>query len=300
MKLRESHDHPWAFDTFLIGLAIFGAFVMWWSFAAGGFWIVLGVLAWIGECLLMWGVWIEPRRLTVARYREPLVPDPKTWIKVVWLSDLHVGGFHSPAWYERIVRETQALNPDIVVLGGDFIVYQNDPMHELDVLKEVKGRLGNYFVLGNHDLLDRPEELRTHLESLGFKDLTNRATRMERDGAALDISGVDDPWYGEPVLTPRPSKQIPHLLLSHEPDILLDLKEGDADLVLAGHTHGGQVRLPFIGPLWPIPAKLGKAVDRGRKIVNGTPCIISNGLGETDGRLRVGSPPQIVCVDVGI
>jgi hypothetical protein len=82
--------------------------------------------------------------------------------------------------------------------------------------------------------------------------------------------------------------------------LLLDLKEKETDLVLAGHTHSGQVRLPFVGPLVPVPAILGRAVDRGRKVVNGVPAIISNGLGESDGRLRLFSPPQIVLIEVGI
>jgi len=300
MDLRKSHSQPHLFDAFLIAVAIFGALVAWWSFRAGGAWIILGMLALLGEVLLIWGSFIELHRVTVARYREKLNSDAQVWIKIALLADFHAGEFHTRQCYERMVNEVQALKPDLILLGGDYVVDRYEPIVDLECLKDLQAPLGRFFVLGNHDYMDKPHEIRKALEGYGYADLTNKTINLSVQGKELEIRGVDDHWYGKPEKFRRSSVSTPHLTVTHEPDVLLDLKEGDTDLVLAGHTHSGQVRLPLIGPLVPVPAILGRAVDRGRKVVHGVPCIISNGLGECDGRLRLFSPPQIVIIEVGI
>lgn len=300
MDLRKTHSQNFWFDLFLLAVAFFGAAVAWLAFRAGGAWFILGVSALVGEALLVWGSFFAIHRVTVIQYREKLRPDAKVWLKVAFLSDFHAGSFHGRGCYERIAGEVKALHPHLILLGGDYVVDRAEPVADLESLKDLEAPLGKFFVLGNHDFLDRPQAIREALEGWGCADLTNRATKISVQGQELELCGVDDNWFGKPVKPKRSSADIPHLTLAHEPDLLLDLKEKDTDLVLAGHTHSGQVRLPFVGPLIPIPAILGRAVDRGRKVVNGVPAIISNGLGESDGRLRLFSPPQIVIVEVGI
>ncbi len=300
MNLRKSHDRSVWFDAVLWGLAVFGVVGVWIGLMLGGWFQVVAILGLIGEGLLGYAVLVEPSRLTVKRYRRALVAEPSGWMKVVFLSDLHAGGFHPTSWYERISREVQALKPELVIVGGDVVGDLSEPIAQLVSLKNVNARLGKYFVLGNHDLVDDPVAIRQTLMEYGYQDLTNTACELLFDGRSLELAGVDDHWYGNPQLPARRATILPRLLISHEPDVLMDLKEGDADLVLSGHTHGGQVRLPLIGPLWPIPSKLGRRVDRGEKILNGVALIISNGLGETDARLRLFSPPQIVVVELGI
>ncbi|MBI5654995.1 metallophosphoesterase [Candidatus Uhrbacteria bacterium] len=300
MDLRKTHSHPYLFDAFLVAVAFFGLAVAFLTLRAGGVWGILGVLALIGEALLIWGMFVEPHQVKVVTYREKLRPDAQAWVKIVFLSDFHAGSFHSKRCYERIVNEVRALHPHLLLLGGDFVTDRFEPVMDLENLKGLEAPLGRYFVLGNHDYLDRPQEVRKAIRLLGYEDLTNKSVDLTLLGRKLELRGVDDNWYGKPEIFHRSSREVPHLTLAHEPDVLLDLKEGETDLVLAGHTHSGQVRLPFVGALIPIPAILGRAVDRGRKVVNGVPCIISNGLGESDGRMRLFSPPQIVVVEVGI
>ncbi len=300
MELRKSHDRSRWFDVFLAVVAGIGAATMWVGISRGGLWTILALAAAIGEAMLVVGIWIEPRRLVVTRIREPLVAEPKVWITVAFLSDLHAGGFRPRSWYERIAQEVAALHPDLLILGGDYVVDLAEPIHDLACLKNVTARLGKYFVLGNHDYMDRPQEIRRAIVSWGYEDLTNRSVMLHVDGRSLELHGIDDCWHGAPKHFRRTSPSIPHLLVSHEPDTLLDLTEGDTDLVLIGHTHGGQIRLPYIGALWPIPTKLGRRVDRGKKIVNGIRCLLSNGLGETDGRLRWFCAPEILLVEVGV
>ena len=300
MNLRSSHATPWAYDAALIlcGLVAFGVFFL--SVGRGGLWRIIGILVVCALALIVYAAFLEPRILRVTRYREALVPDPRVWLRVAFLSDLHAGGFRKREWYERIVRETQALRPDIVVGGGDFVADLVEHVSDLSPLRDLVAGLGKVFVLGNHDYIDRPQSVRSALGSYGFADLTNGSITFVHDGAKLEITGVDDHWRGDPVIAKRTSADIPRLVVAHEPDVCMDLKEGDADLVIAGHTHGGQVRLPFIGPVYPIPSKLGRAVDQGRKIVNGTRLIVSRGLGEEEARVRLFCPAEVVIVDVGI
>lgn len=307
MNLRKSHDRSRGFDIFLVLVALFGFVSIWFGISRGGAWNLLAVAALFGELLLAWSVWIEPNRLIVTRYREALSAEPSAWLRVVFLSDLHAGTFRKTPWYERIAQEVAALHPDLLILGGDYVQDRAEPVADLAPLAPLTTRYGKFFVLGNHDYLDRPREIRETIASWGYEDLTNRsvsirlpAGRHGADGRALELRGIDDVWYGNPSRFTRSSYLIPHLLVSHEPDTLMDLKEGDTDLVLIGHTHGGQVRFPLLGALWPIPTKLGRSVDRGRRVVNGIRGLVSNGLGEADGRMRLFDPPEIVVVEIGV
>lgn len=300
VDLRKTHDRAHGFDVALVLVALFGVFVAWVSFGRGGAWSILGFLALVGEALLFYASFIEPKRLIVTTHRVPLVRNPSAWVRIVFLSDLHAGEFRPPAWYERIASEVMALHPDLAILGGDYVVDRCEPVTDLRGLTNIHARLGKYYVMGNHDLLDRPGFIRETIQGFGYADLTNRTVMIESGGKTLELHGIDDVWEGSPKQFKRSSPEVPHLLISHEPDTLMNIREGQTDLVLIGHTHGGQVRLPLIGSLWPIPSKMGRAADRGRKTIHGTPCIISDGLGETDGRTRLFSPPEIVVVEVGI
>ena len=300
MNIRESHESPLGFDLFLIGVAIFGAVVAWLCARAGGAWLALGAAALLGEMLLVYGSFIEPRRVVVLRYRERMVSKPKTWVRIVFLSDVHAGGFKPASWFTKVAHVTQSLKPDIAILGGDYVVDHSGPIHDLDVFASLTASIGKYYVMGNHDLVDMPQDIRAAVEAWGYECIEHRMLQLSKDDRRFDLLGMADPWFGNPSFIARTSRDIPHILISHEPDMLMDLVKGDTDVMISGHTHGGQVRLPLIGALYPIPARLGRLVDQGRKVVNGIPCIISNGLGESDGRLRLCAPPSILCIDVGI
>lgn len=299
MNLRKPHIYPGSFLTLVVFVAVFGALVARASFTAGGAWNALGAAALFGEALIAYGMFIEPRRLIVTRYREALHRHPSAWIRVVFLSDFHAGGGYAPDRWERTALEAQALAPDLIVLGGDFVVESADAARDLAPFSALHAPLGKFFVLGNHDYLDRPQEVRAAVRRLGYEDLTHRTVRLKHEGRELDIRGLDDHWYGTIKPFSRPSPDVPFVVISHEPDALMDLTAGDADLVLSGHTHGGQIRFPLIGPLW-VPTRLGRAFDFGRKAVNGVTGIISNGLGQTKGHPRLFSPPEIVVVEIGI
>jgi predicted MPP superfamily phosphohydrolase len=285
--------------AFLLGLSALA--VVYFDWRADGRLSILGWLFALGFCLIIYGIFVGPRRLSVKRFREKLVAEPKAWIRVVLMSDFHAGVSRAPAWYERLAIEAQALDPDVLLLGGDYVNGDATRIHDLKAMSGVTARLGRYFVLGNHDFLDDPGAVRETLRAWGLVDLTNAHTTLRKDGRELQLSALDDHWHGRPSIPPlRASHQMPHLTLAHEPDAVLDFEENDTDLILAGNTHGGQVRLPLIGALMPIPAKLGRKVDRGRKMIRGIPMIISAGCGESDFGARLFCPPEITVIEVGI
>jgi predicted MPP superfamily phosphohydrolase len=300
MTLRDTHTLVRFYDGLAIATSVLALIVVWASFSASGAWVILGWLSLIGVGLIAWGTFVEPQRLRILRRREALVSHPTTWIKIVFLSDFHAGGPRPAKWYERLAREASALNPDVLLLGGDFVVDRSDPITMLAPFTVVSARMGKYFVLGNHDFMDQPHVIREALQRFGCEDLTNRSVFLSRDGKELELTGIDDHWYGDPKLALRKSKEVPRFLLSHEPDVLMDLEPGQVDYVIAGHTHGGQVALPLIGPLRPIPAKLGRKVSDGLRNLYGTPCFISEGCGEADARFRLFTYPEIVVIEVGI
>lgn len=289
------------FDALTVALAAFGVFVAWTGIYAGGVWAVVGWLFLVGVGLIVWGVFVEPRRLVVRRYREALVNRPDAWIRIVFLSDMHAGGFRPRAWYERVAREANSLGADVVVWGGDMVSDRAEPVKDLAPLASVTAHLGRYFVLGNHDYLDDPALVRRTVAGWGIADLTNGSVLIKKDGRTLELTALDDCWHGRPIVPPiRTSLEVPHVTISHEPDVALDFRQGESDLMICGHTHGGQIRLPVVGTLAGLPTYLGRKADNGRKVVNGVPVIISDGCGETDLRPRLFCQPEVTVVEVGI
>lgn len=299
MNVNASRDRTRIYDTALV---VFGVAAIWaaWIGIHRANWL-LAIIAFFALACMLYGVFIEAKFFVVRRYRESLVPEPKTWIRLIFLSDFHAGGSHPASWYERLALETQALDPDILILGGDFVVDKPDHIADLISLTNIRAHIGRYFVLGNHDLLDNPSAVRRALTQWGIVDLTNAHLAVTKEGRSLQLSGLDDHWHGRPDVPPiRGLREVPHVTIAHEPDAILDFTEGDTDLILSGHTHGGQIRLPLIGPLWKLPCTIGRRGDRGRRITNGVRHIISAGCSETDMRARFLCPSEIVLLEMGI
>ena len=168
---------------------------------------------------------------------------------------------------------------------------------------------------GNHDAgcyldihqqayktVDRTKALEDFLEPKGIRFLKNQHVVVTLHSQKIAIVGVDDAFMQEcnlekalhniPTHTPR-------ILLSHNPDIIRDPLSHDCDLIVSGHTHGGQIRLPFIGALGPIPTRISKKYDQGSfKLNKKCTLFITHGIGETWARARLFCPPEIVCMEI--
>ena len=231
-------------------------------------------------------------------------------ITVALLSDIHIG---SPATdvarLERVVRQIDALHPDLVLIAGDFVAGHDVAAGQRYAalltrpLATMHARLGTVAVLGNHDHWTSPQAVRTALEAAGVTVLANDA--IER--GPLSVVGIDDGFTGHADIraSMAAANSLPgaRIILTHTPDTAATLPPGSAALVLAGHTHCGQAVLPLIGPvvinsprlhrpLYDPRYRCGLIHDPGRIV------IVTGGIGASL-PLRYGAPPDIWLLTLG-
>jgi len=245
--------------------------------------------------------------LAVERIDLPIIglPTGLDGYRIAQLSDLHFTGHVSPAWTTEAVSRMNDWRPDLVALTGDII----DSPECIDWLAEALGhaeaRDGRYFILGNHDVRKvSPEQVREAMRTLGWTDVGGRAVpvllRREQDtvgsaGVATLILGNEAPWGPAPQLDQQAPIEgsEPHfrLLLSHSPDQFGWARRHGVQLMLAGHTHGGQGRLPLIGPVIS-PSWHGSRYASGDFYREPTTLHVSRGLSGTH-LMRVRCRPEL-------
>jgi predicted MPP superfamily phosphohydrolase len=278
----------WILVAFCFGLCALGLWLRW---------IPLLVIGLIGFGILIYGGFIEPRLVRVAQYS---LGEGEKRLRLVFLSDFHAGVKKQRAFYQRIAERVSALEPDLLMLGGDFVDECAEDIGMLAPILDLRPPLGTRFVLGNHDFFDDPKKVIAQLVKAGARDLTNQSVAFKlTDTESLELVGLDDSLHGSPDLRlAEKPKQGMRIIVMHEPDLLLDLPEGCADLVLLGHTHGGQIRLPIYGPVVGLPQVISQTLDAGERSWKGLRVIISRGIGEALVRARLGVRPEIVVLDV--
>lgn len=217
--------------------------------------------------------------------------------RIAHLTDIHLGQWLSPARLEGVVDWTNSLQPDLIALTGDYLSY--DLEGSAADLERSLGRLrateGVFSVLGNHDHWVGAEAVRAILSRIGIRDLRNDVVTLERDGEPLHVAGVDDVMVGqdrfEQVLARLPEEG-PAILLCHEPDFAdRAARTGRFGLQLSGHTHGGQIVMPGIGPL--VRGPHGWKYPLGRYQVRDLTLYTNRGLGSNMWWFRVNCPPEI-------
>lgn len=285
--------------------------------------------------VVIWGSFVEPRLITVNRVAidfpnfEPTQP-----IRVALISDVHVGTYKKDGWVRRISERIIKEKPDLVLIAGDLIVEKPEHAQYLSSLKLLASSFPTYAVLGDHDYhVNRPhyaldEDLagtvRQALTDAQIEVLRNETRAIEINGAVFTLVGLDDWMAGKTDMTQALSqlqnyslsetsiasevegpstgsgnKYLPILVLVHNPDFILDPQSKNADLILAGNTHGGQIRLPFIGPVPRLPSKLPRTFDEGLFTVHeNTKLFITSGISESGPRARLFNPPEIVLLSL--
>ena len=263
---------------------------------------------------------VEPwMRLAVTPYRLALPGFPAGGrLKVAVVTDTHAcEPFMPAARLERIVRATNALEPDIVVLLGDYVAGLRRFSTGIVPIKawaaalgRLEAPLGVHAVLGNHDWWNDGPGVWHGLEDNGVEVLENKAVLIaSKDRPAFWLAGLGDQladlrpgtYQGRDdlagTLAGIPDDGTPVILLAHEPDIFPRVPERVA-LTLAGHTHGGQVSLPFVGrPV--VPSHYGQRYAYGHVVEGGRNLIVSAGLGCSGIPVRFGVPPEIVLIELG-
>ncbi len=223
--------------------------------------------------------------------------------KVLFVSDFHAGPFLSPRALDRTLQRLAGLDPDLILIGGDFASTNVAEFERCaPALRQLQAPLGVFGVMGNHDYYtEDAARLWRVIEQQGVRMLRNDALRVERDGASLVVAGLDDYLMGTPdmaataraIRRARGDSGAPTVMLSHNPDALFEASAADVDLVLSGHTHGGQVRVPKL----PVLVRMSRfRLDQGRYQSGATQLIVSRGMGVSGIPLRLYCPPEAMLV----
>jgi predicted MPP superfamily phosphohydrolase len=228
------------------------------------------------------------------RIRLPRLPEALTSLRIAHLSDLHMTGELTKEFYDVAVAETNRLRPDLVLLTGDIL--EKEPcLSWIDsTLGRLDARFGKFFILGNHEYrLRDPMRLRQALTDVGFIDLGSGWQNLPVGGAEVLLAGNERPWFGTHPVLPRRDDHTAQfrLLLSHTPDQLSWAQANGFDLMLAGHNHGGQIRLPYLGALIA-PSKYGSRYAGGLYDEPPTLLHVSRGLAGIH-PIRLNCPPEI-------
>ena len=256
----------------------------------------------------IWAVLIEPNRLVVRHQtiRIDNWPSGLNGLKVAVISDIHAGGwFIDEDKLRLIVERTNQLQPDFIVILGDYMTGDSNTSHAMDpeifasILKGFVAPQGVYSVLGNHDWWSDGNRVRRALEANGIKVLEDEVTEVKFNGASFWVAGLADLWT-RPQRIDQTIGKIPGgppvIALTHNPDIFPNVPSR-VSLLLAGHSHGGQVRLPFIGPVVE-SNRSGDRYLRGVILEQGHHMFVTTGIGTSIMPLRFGVPPEIVLLTV--
>lgn len=239
--------------------------------------------------------------LQITRHSLPLPHLPPSFegTTVAFLTDIHHGPFTSLDYVHSVIRTTLALQPDLIVLGGDYSLKDAKYIRPcFDALAALKAPLGVFGVLGNHDYWHGLAETREGFEAAGIGELTNRGLWLERGSGRVWLAGVDDLWMGKVDVraalgATREDDAV--LLLSHNPDVAEKMRDTRVGLMLSGHTHGGQVVFPS-GDAPFVPSHYGQKYLKGYVQAPHTKVYVSRGLGTTSAPFRVGSRPELTLI----
>jgi predicted MPP superfamily phosphohydrolase len=273
-------------------------------------WLLLGAAVVLLAAVVLGYGYAETYRLEVKEYifTSPDLPAAFDGTRIVLVTDIHCGRFFSQDRVSDVVDRVHELDPDLIVLGGDFVFAQMENAEPCFAeLARLQAPLGVFAVLGNHDHgeYDRddrgPQRVLEAAEKADIPVLVNQAVWVEKAGDRIRVGGVDDHSTGRPQLGPIVSGTETSdfvLLASHNPDFSERIPAGTVDLVLSGHTHGGQVTL--FG-LWAfhVPSEFGQKYRTGMVVNDTTTVVVSNGVGtSTFLPIRILARPQIVVVTV--
>jgi len=259
--------------------------------------VVLHCLASLGVLCFLYGYFIEPYLVEVKTVDIFTGKLKETSLKVVQISDLHCDKKIRNEY--KLVKIINSLEPDIVVFTGDALNTQEALPVFKNTLRTLNAKLGKYAVQGNFDAwyfngLDL-------FSGTGFQELDKASVRLSKNGESFYISGAGcqyEDFYRD-ALRNIPDNYF-NIFLYHYPDLIEDLKGLNVDLYLAGHTHGGQVAIPFYGALVTF-SRFGKKYESGEHLVGNTILSVNRGIGMEGGtapRIRFFARPEITIFDI--
>jgi hypothetical protein len=271
-------------------------FLRWSVAAALGVW---GVIA-------IWGLATStrPPRLEKVEVKIPGLSQKDDGLRIALLSDMHFAWWNSEAEMQRTSAMIAALNPDLFVITGDMVDHNPDYVYGLaDCLEIIKPRLGRYAVIGNHDVYTGRNQVAARMQERGFTMLRGAGVSLSDKGADLTLAGMDDSgehWTGAdpdeikiPGIIAKCPKQHPIIWLNHRPSAFDQIIGLPVALTLSGHTHGGQLKLPFG---LPGLAEIGFKRTAGLYQKGEQWLYITRGTGTVGWPFRVNCPEEITLI----
>lgn len=260
---------------------------------------------------LMCGIWvflIEPNRLVVNQQAIQINnwPNDLKGLRIAVIGDIHAGApFIDDLKLRLLVERTNQQQPDLIVLLGDFMSQNTWHGHRVAPeiiakhLKYLQAPLGVYAVLGNHDWWDNGDEVRRSLEQAGIRVLENDVSEVKRGETSFWLAGLADVWTRSqqvPETLAKAPSGSPIIALTHNPDVFQRLPR-TVPLLLAAHTHGGQVNFPLIGtPV--VPSRFGQRYSAGHVFENDHHLFVTTGIGTSILPVRFRVPPEIVILTI--
>jgi uncharacterized protein len=271
------------------------------SFLKAGVFAAGGLALYAGEIERHW---IDVQQVEI---RLKNLPEAFHGFRIAHMADFHYGEYSEPTFIRSVVRRVNALRPDMIALTGDFI--SSGPMvkrisvdfayHCADLLRRLECP-NKYASMGNHDVMVSRIEVTDALASRSIPVLHNEAIPIEKDGARLWLAGVADPLLGggadlnATIPRGRLAGKEPLILMAHEPDYADRVIGSGVDLMLSGHTHGGQVRIPFMPPVNLPP--MGEKYVEGHFSLGDLQLYVTRGIGTVGVPFRFRCPPEITLI----
>jgi len=239
--------------------------------------------------------WLVDPEITHTPIWLSRLPSSFEGLKIVHLTDIHHSLFTPLEEVERVVHLANRLEPDIVALTGDYVTFSHAYIRPAArALGKLRARCGVYAVLGNHDFQVDPDQITQALRGHHIRVLRNAHHPLRVENKTLWLVGVDDLWWNSDDLSGAlravPARE-PKILLCHNPLGIWEASSHEIDLVLSGHTHGGQVRLPGIRSWYR--SKLGERFVEGWNQLHKTQIYVSRGIGKVVVPIRVSCPAEI-------
>jgi uncharacterized protein len=245
--------------------------------------------------------YIEPKMIRITKHtiQHRLIPKSFNSIKIAQFSDTHLGPFFSTEQLIDVVQKINEAKPDIVLFTGDLLDEPNKyPFPETipPILSQIHAPLGKFCIYGNHDHGGYGTEIyKNIMEQSGFTLLVNNFSILSRDEDNIAIAGLDDAMLGKPDFSHTFSTLSPEtvftILLVHEPDVAPQSAHHGAHIQLSGHSHGGQIQVPFMGPI--ITPPLGTIYYEGTHTIENLTLYVNRGLGTTRLPFRFLAIPEI-------
>ena len=254
-----------------------------------------------------WVIWTNVNiRLTSVTISNEKIPEAFDSFKIAHLSD-----FHNQKHGDKIIAMLKAENPDIIAVTGDLVdSYHTDFDLSADFIEQVTAIAPVYYVAGNHEgRLDNYSEFENLLAQAGVIVMNDEYTFIEKNGEVINLVGLQDPSFLKNTILPDMRESVIegrlewllndglyNLVLCHRPELFEIYVRSHADLVLTGHAHGGQMRIPFIGGLIAPNQGLFPKYTSGVYSKDGTDMIVSRGLGNSIMRFRINNTPEVVII----